>query len=167
MRNEFFNKKSEIIIKQRNVLLILFISSILIIFLQVIVLIKKDTKIILVPNNLSQETVLYSNKISNEYLEAFTRDIIYSFLNITPNNIEYNEKIILSLIHPRFYGTIKTQLQNIKTNVKTQKFTTAFYPVFMILNNKKLNVIVDGTLITFLGQKEISKVKKRYSIDYQ
>ena len=63
MRNEFFNKKSEIIIKQRNVLLILFISSILIIFLQVIVLIKKDTKIILVPNNLSQETVLYSNKI--------------------------------------------------------------------------------------------------------
>lgn len=166
MRKEFLIKNSQIIITQRNLLFILFICSFLIIFLQSILLIKKDTKIILIPNNLNKETILYSNKVSNEYLEAYTRDVIYSFLNLTPNNITYNEKTILSLTHPKFYGIIKNQFENLKTAIKSQKFTTTFYLEWILPNNEDLSVVVNGVLITFLGKKEISQVKKQYKIEY-
>jgi type IV conjugative transfer system protein TraE len=166
MLKNFSNKKNDIIMFQRNVLFVAFVVSFLMSFLLLLLLLGKDTNTILVPSSMSNSISISTKKPHNTYLEAFTRDVMYTMLNLTPNNIDYAEKSILSFSHGSAYGILKTQIENIKNNIMSKKFSTAFYPTSIYPNEQDLSVIVDGTLYTYLGQKEVSSEKKRYEIKY-
>jgi type IV conjugative transfer system protein TraE len=131
-----------------------------------ICLLKEDTTIILVPNYLPNPVAASKKIPSNEYLEAISRDVVYTLFNLTPNNVNYAEKTILTLAHPRTYGNLKGQINLIKENITSRKFSTAFYPIEMYPDNQQLSVVVEGVLYTYLGAKEVSKDTKVYEIKY-
>jgi conjugal transfer pilus assembly protein TraE len=173
MKNDYSNKKNDILATQRNIAIIIASISFLTTFLLTICLLNKDIQTIIMPSSLSQmqsggnSNISYSNKkVYNSYLEAFTRDVIYTMLNLSPNNVEYAEKSILSFTHSSTYGTLKQQLETIKTNITSKKFSTAFYPVSIAPDSDNLLVVVEGNLYTYLGQKEVANQKKTYEIKY-
>ena len=167
MLRQIFYKRSDIIILQRNILSLLCVILLLIVFLLVICLTKKDTNVILVPSNLDDKISVSSSKPHNDYLEAITRDIVNTILNLTPNNVDYAERVILGYSNGRSYGVLKNQFSEIKNDVISRKISTAFYPISMYPDNKKLTVIVEGILYNYLGQKEVSKATKQYEIKYE
>ena len=103
---------------------------------------------------------------SNEYLESITRDIINTMLNLTPNNIYYAEKVILSFAHGSTFGLLKKQFSKVSDIIINKKFSTVFYPTSITPNNKTMTVLVNGILYTYFGTKEVEKSDKLYEIKY-
>lgn len=166
MHKKIFDKKNDILVIQRNIALIVLLLVIIIAVFQSIALSRKETTTILVPFGFSDKITISSKTPHNDYLEAISRDIIYTMLNLTPNNLDYAEKSVLSNAHGSAYGKLKNQMEELKRNVASRKFSTAFYPIAIYPDSSTLTVIIDGTLHTFFGQKEVSKDKKRYEIKY-
>lgn len=167
MRKEIYDKKNDILILQRNVALIISIVLFIIVLLLSISLVKKDTNIILVPFGLNDKVSISTNRPQNSYLEAISRDVINTMLNLTPENISYAEKVILSYVDSKSYGVLKNQFKELKENIISKKVTTSFYPIEISSNNQNLTVIVDGILYNYLGQKEVSNTRKKYEIKYK
>jgi type IV conjugative transfer system protein TraE len=166
MKNDFSNKKNDILIQQRNIAVIVAFVSLIIIFLLSVALVKKDTNTIIVPSSLTNSISISGKRPHDTYLEAFTRDVSYTMLNLNPSNIEYAEKSILSISHSSAYGSIKTQFEDIKQSISSKKFSTAFYPISITPDSETLSVLVEGTLYTYLGQKEVSNKKAIYEVKY-
>jgi type IV conjugative transfer system protein TraE len=166
MKSNFAITKNDVLIQQRNVMVLVCGCLLLLSLILSVCLLKKDTTTILVPNTFNS-SISISHKIpSNDYLEAMSRDVIYTMFNLTPDNINYAEKSILSFVHSSSYGIVKSQMNLIKDTITSKKFSTAFYPNSMYPDNTTLSVVVDGTLYTYLGAKEVAKEKKSYEIKY-
>jgi hypothetical protein len=108
---------------QRNhlagIAIILFLLNILL----TLKVFSQDELVVLVPNSMGtvynttndqEATNSYNrftisrSKVSKPYLEAITRDVITTMLQITPSNVEYATNSILSMVHPSSYGDIKS-----------------------------------------------------------
>lgn len=166
MKKNFSNKKNDIIILQRNILFLVVIVSFLIIFFLTLALVRKNIMTVLVPFGMNNQVSLNSNRPSNDYLENISRDIITTMLNLTPNNIEYAEKTILTHVHSSAYGKLKKEFEVLKKNINSKKFTTSFYITSMIPDNAKMNVLINGDFYTFLGTKQVDRTKKSFEITY-
>lgn len=166
MFKEFSDKKNDILILQRNTTFAIAILLIITNFILSIALIRKDQKVILVPFGLNDKVTLSNNRPHNSYLEAISRDIIYTVLNLTPNNVDYAEKTILSFAHGSSYGKLKNQMEELKRNIVSRKFSTVFYPIAIYPDSSTLTVVIEGILYTYFGQKEVSREEKKYEIKY-
>ena len=125
MRKEIYNKKNDILILQRNIILVVSIVLLVVVLLLSISLVKKDTNMILVPFGLNDKVSISTNKPQNSYLEAISRDVINTMLNLTPENINYAEKVILSYVDSKSYGIVKNQFKELKENIISKKVTTS------------------------------------------
>lgn len=166
MLKTIYNKKNDILATQRNLAIIVASILLIITLCLSICLMFKDTNTILVPFEIKDQLSLSGKKPQNSYLEAISRDIINTMLNLTPNNVEYVEKTILSYADGSSYGKLKNQLEKLRENVVSKKFSTIFYINSIYPNNINMSVVVDGILSTYFGQKEVSRDKKSYEIKY-
>jgi type IV conjugative transfer system protein TraE len=169
---------------QRNhlagIVVVLFMLNIMLI----IKVFNQDELVILVPNSMgtfynttdNQEAAnkynrfaISRSKISKPYLEGITRDAVRTMLEITPNNVDYATKSILSMVHPSSYGEIKSYLYKVTENVKKKKTSTSFYIASIQINNDDINnlkSLVEGDLVTYLGKEEVSRKRTKYSIGF-
>ncbi|MFC1659303.1 TraE/TraK family type IV conjugative transfer system protein [Pseudomonadota bacterium] len=169
---------------QRNhlagITIVLFLLNILL----TIKVFNQDNLVVLVPNSMgtvyntnnNQESnnkyntfSISTTKVSNEYLEAITRDVITTLLNITPNNIQYAANSILNMVHPSSYGEIKSYLYQVMEDIQKRKITTVFFPITIQTSNKdtgNLKSIVEGDLVTYLGKEEVSRSRNKYQIGF-
>ena len=154
------------ILKQRNLAIIagvvLLISNL---FLSSAVIFG-DKEMVLVPNSLNQEASIINGKMSPAYVEALTRDVINLMLNITPANVEYATKSILKITHPKFYGQLKTALNDRSKDVINRRISVYFSPQSITPTEDQKGVFVVGKLSTYLGKEEVSSEDKTYSITY-
>jgi type IV conjugative transfer system protein TraE len=154
------------ILKQRNLAVIacavLLISNL---FLSSAVIFG-DKETVLVPNSLNQEASIINGKMSPAYVEALTRDVVNLMLNITPANVEYATKSILKITHPKFYGHLKTALNDRSKDVINRRISVYFSPQSITPTQDQNGVFVVGKLSTYLGKEEVSSEEKTYSITY-
>lgn len=167
MLKPIHDTKNNILIIQRNVILMVAFVLLFVVFLLSVCLIRKETNTIIVPFGINDKIVISSKKPQNNYLEAFSRDIINTMLNLNPNNVDYMEKTILAYADGSSYGNLKKHLELLKKNIVYKKFSTVFYPISIQADNTTMKVIVDGTLYVYFGQKQVSGEKKRYEIKYK
>ncbi len=158
--------QAEAIQKQRNIAIavgaILLLSNLLLVGAVVF----GDKEIVLVPNLLEKESSLTSGKMSPQYVEALTRDVVNVMLNITPSNTEYATKSILKITHPAFYGQLKFDLQKRAEDIINRKISTHFFPQTITIGEDVKSVYVVGKLTTYLGKENVSEEEKTYSIVY-
>lgn len=166
MLKKIYNKKNDMLIIQRNLAIVIAFILLIIVLLLAICLIRKDTNTILVPFGISDKVIVSSKKPQNSYLEAISRDIISTMLNLQPNNVDYVEKTILSYADGSSYGKLKGQLEQLKKNIVSKKFATTFYINSIYPDNSNMKAVVDGLLSTYFGQKEVARDKKKYEIKY-
>jgi conjugal transfer pilus assembly protein TraE len=166
MKKGFSDKKNDILAQQRNISVIIAFVLLVIDLMLVVLLLKRDATTILVPSSLTSSVSISTKRPHNTYLESFSRDVVYTMLNLTPNNVEYAEKAILSFAHGSAHGILKSQLERIKVSIMSKKFSTTFYPIAIFPDSTTMSVLVEGMLHTFLGQKEVERKKKKYEIKY-
>lgn len=166
MQNDKLAIQSKSLLGQRNIAvcvgMILLISNLFL----VIALFFSDKEIVLVPNSLEKESSLTKGKMSSQYMEALTRDVVNVMLNITPSNTEYAAKSILKITHPAFYGQLKFELQKRAEDVINRKISTHFFPQSITIGEDQVSVYVVGKLSTYLGKENVGEEEKTYVITY-
>jgi hypothetical protein len=106
-------------------------------------------------------------KASKSYIEQFTRDIMYTMLNITPSSVRYANNAILKMSAPTLHKNLAHQLA-IHENDVIQKNISTYFTLHKITFSSKDNLaaITDGELITFVGKDLVSKEMKRYELKF-
>lgn len=153
------------IIKQRNMLLmvvILMIVSNLILSLKVV---SGNKTVVLVPSILTNEVEISEGLLNDNYISAIARDIILSYLNITPQNIDILDNIVLGYVPSDVYADFKKELDERKISVK-QKGISQNFQIKDVVIMEDGSVLIKGDLMIFVGGKMIEQKKKSYKLSF-
>jgi len=105
----------------------------------------------------------YANK---DYLVDMAGYVLDKVLTVTPETVDYNNRIILKLAHPEGYPTLKTSLDAAALRIKQERVTTVWVPRNEKVSERAKTVEVSGKLKTFIADKLTSEREKTYFIEF-
>lgn len=124
-------------------------------------------RVILVPPTIHKSFWVESDKVSAEYLEQMGYFLIQLVLNVTPQSVDYQSKILLQYAAPASYGEIKTAMAVAGERLKRDGAATVFSPRTINVDESALKVAVQGQLTTFISDRRVSELSKSYLIELQ
>jgi conjugal transfer pilus assembly protein TraE len=124
-------------------------------------------RIILVPPTIHKSFWVESDKVSSEYLEQMGYFLVQLVLNVTPQSVDYQSKLLLQYAAPASYGEIKTAMAVTGERLKRDGAATVFSPRTLNVDERALKVSVQGQLTTFISDRRVSEVSKSYLIELQ
>lgn len=108
-----------------------------------------------------------SNDADPKYLQEMSTYFVLLTNNISPSNVEYQNKLFLNYVNPSQQGALSAQLLNQSQRVKRNQLITMFYIKGFKIDSGANKVVVNGQLDTLISDKLISSMDKYYRIGYQ
>lgn len=105
----------------------------------------------------------FANK---EYLLDQAHYVLGTILTVTPETVEYNNGIILKMVHPDGYPALRTTLDAAALRVRQERITTVWIPRKEVVNTPGLSVKLSGTLKTWVADKPTSTRDKDYMVQF-
>lgn len=124
-------------------------------------------RVILVPPSISKSFWVDSDKVSSEYLEQMGYFLVQLVLNVTPQSVDYQSKLLLQYAAPASYGEIKTAMAIASERLKRDGAATVFSPRTINVDERALKVAVQGQLTTFISDRRVAEASKSYLIELQ
>lgn len=112
-----------------------------------------------------QPTKDYSES-SPDYLAQIALGDLSLVLNWTPENVEVQHQRFLNRMTTELYAEQNVSMMTQAAEFKTSSTTQSFYPGRTKVGSKGSQVIVEGTLVRWTGEKESIRVKVIYTISY-
>ena len=153
--------------KQRNGIFILLAISIFVIVLQAISLVRQEKTTVIVPNYNGEEFWVSNKRVSREYIELISKEIINSILNITPQNEKYVKQNILKRASPSEYGRMKYEIEKVQEDLKVRQISMRYAITHINVSEAKLEAEISGYLTSYVGLKETGKNFTKYKIGYE
>lgn len=108
-----------------------------------------------------------SNDADPQYLQDMSIYFVLLTNNISPSNVEYQNKLFLKYVNPNQQGALSAQLMEQAQRVKRNQLITMFYIKGFKIDAGANKVVINGQLDTLIGDKLISSMDKYYRIGYQ
>lgn len=124
-------------------------------------------RVILVPPTIHKSFWVESDKVSAEYLEQMGYFLLQLVLNVTPQSVDYQSKLLLQYAAPASYGEIKTAMAVAGDRLKRDGAATVFSPRTINVDERAMRVAVEGQLTTFISDRRVSEASKSYAIELQ
>ena len=124
-------------------------------------------RIVLVPPTVNKTFWVEQERLSAEYLEQMAYFLMQLTLNVTPQSIEHQSRVLLQYTAPAAYGELRTQLAASAERLKRDSAATVFSPQDLQVDERNFRVAVRGQLTTFVSDRRVSDVVKTYVIDFQ
>lgn len=158
--------KSKKAIMGRN-LVIAVLSACL--FLSLIVAVKNSgrERTIITPPVVRETFWVDSNDADPKYLQEMSTYFILLTNNISPSNVDYQNKLFLNYVNPSQQGLLSAELSEQAQRVKREQLITMFYIKGFKVDQYANKVVVDGQLNTLISDKLLSSMEKSYRIGYQ
>ena len=83
-------------------------------------------RVIVVPPAVHKSFWVENDKVSAEYLEQMAYFLIQLALNVTPQSVDYQSKLLLHYVAPASYGEIKTAMTIVGERLKRDSASTVF-----------------------------------------
>ena len=123
-------------------------------------------EIVLTPTLPDRVVLSPGRSIDAAYLEAISRDVIYTFLNRTPETDRYFERAMEEVLEPATYQTIKAQMVDDRRTRETTRTSQAFFPEDFYINAPRLYAEVRGRLEISHGADIIATSHKIYALHF-
>ncbi len=166
MEVEIYKKSLKQITLQRNAFLglafLLVVSNVIL----VVSLMFKKERVILIPPLIDKELWVERNSVSGTYLEQFGVFFAELILNKSPASAALQNRIVLRYVDPARYNIFAAKLEKEAQEIKAQGVSYMFFPERTILRKKQLEVVLFGEHITYLGEREIAREPKQYTIKF-
>lgn len=120
----------------------------------------------IVPAEISQSFTVSDNKVDASYLRQMALFFIAERLNITPSNINQSHVTILQYTDSKFYHEFVSILDREKQAIIKQNISSVFYPEEIIAMPGDLSVLVNGSLMHWVGSVALSSTKKNYKLKF-
>lgn len=108
-----------------------------------------------------------SNDADPKYLQEMSTYFVLLTNNISPSNVEYQNKLFMNYVNPSQQGALSAQLLDQSQRVKRNQLITMFYIKGFKIDSGANKVVVNGQLDTLISDKLISSMDKYYRIGYQ
>lgn len=105
----------------------------------------------------------YANK---EYLADMATYVLDKVLTTSPEQVDFNNKVILRMTHPDGAAHLKTSLDASALRMKKEKITTVWAPRAEEIFEREKRVKVTGKLKTYIADKLTSERDKTYFVEF-
>ncbi|MBI2293794.1 MAG: type IV conjugative transfer system protein TraE [Betaproteobacteria bacterium] len=124
-------------------------------------------RIVVVPPTIHKTFWVESDRVSSEYLEQMGYFLMQLTLNVTPQSVDHQAKVLLQYAAPASFGELRTALLTAGERLKRDGASTVFSPQDLSVDERALRVGVRGQLTTFISDRRVSEVSKGYAIELQ
>ncbi|MBI2224440.1 MAG: type IV conjugative transfer system protein TraE [Betaproteobacteria bacterium] len=124
-------------------------------------------RIVVVPPTIHKTFWVESDRVSSEYLEQMGYFLMQLTLNVTPQSVDHQAKVLLQYAAPASFGELRTALLTAAERLKRDGASTVFSPQDLSVDERALRVGVRGQLTTFISDRRVSEVSKGYAIELQ
>lgn len=105
--------------------------------------------------------------VSDEYLIEMGTFISQLSLNVTPSNVDYQQKILLKYACSGAYGAIQNESGAYAVRVKETASSSMFEIKQITPDSKRNRIAMHGDLSTFVSDKRVSKQQKIYVVSFE
>lgn len=162
--DEINSLRSSVKIKARNEKLLVISNVIL---AGVIAVTFNHERIVTVPAMAPQYKMMISNdKASPEYLDNYSRNILDLLLNITPNNVQAQQNMLIGMVDPKYRDELQSKLIDIANQVKSNNLSQTFYIQQVRIINKPNVVFVTGMLNQFIDKNIANSKRVNYKLSF-
>ena len=124
-------------------------------------------RIVVVPPTIHKTFWVESDQVSGEYLEQMGYFLMQLTLNVTPQSVDHQAKVLLQYAAPASFGELRTALLAAAERLKRDGASTIFSARDLMVDERALRVGVRGQLTTFISDRRVSEVSKGYAIELQ
>ena len=124
-------------------------------------------RVVVVPPAIHKTFWVDADRVSPEYLEQMGYYLIQLTLNVTPQSVDYQSKVLLQYAAPAAFGELRTALLAAAERLKRDGAATVFSAQDLSVDERALKVGVRGQLTTFISDRRVSDVPKGYAIEFQ
>jgi conjugal transfer pilus assembly protein TraE len=122
-------------------------------------------RVVLVPPQISKTFWVESERVSAEYLEQMAYFLVQLTLNVTPQSIDHQSRMLLQYAAPAAYGELRSALATAADRLKRDGASTVFSAQELAVDERKQRVGVRGLLTTFISDRRVSEISKGYAIE--
>jgi len=124
-------------------------------------------RVIVVPPAVHKSFWVENDRVSAEYLEQMGYFLMQLALNVTPQSVDYQSRLLLQYVAPASYGEVKTAMTVVAERLKRDGASTVFSARNVTTDERALKVSIQGSLTTFIGDRRVSDVTKSYLVELQ
>ena len=124
-------------------------------------------RVVVVPPSVHKTFWVEEERVSAEYLEQMGYFLMQLTLNVTPQSVDHQSKVLLQYAAPAAYGELRTTLLSAAERLKRDGAATVFSPRELAVDERGLRVGIRGQLTTFISDRRVSEVAKAYAIEFQ
>lgn len=124
-------------------------------------------RVIVVPPTIHKTFWVEADRVSAEYLEQMGYFLMQLTLNVTPQGVDHQSKVLLQYAAPASFGELRTALLAAAERLKRDGASTIFSAQDLVVDERALRVGVRGQLTTFISDRRVSEVSKGYAIELQ
>lgn len=140
------------------------ISLLLLTILLSMVVFRERTHI--VPPVVQRPYDIGANFGDKDYLADMAAYVLNQVLTVTPDSVDFQNKVILKMTYPDGYAVLKTSLDAAALRMRTDRITTVWVPRMEEVSVREQRVKVSGRLKTFIADKLTSEHDKEYIVEF-
>ena len=124
-------------------------------------------RIVVVPPVVHKTFWVEADRVSPEYLEQMGYFLMQLTLNVTPQSVDHQSKVLLTYAAPAAFGELRSALAATAERLKRDGAATVFSAQDITVDERTLKVGVRGQLTTYISDRRVSEVAKGYAIEFQ
>lgn len=124
-------------------------------------------RIVIVPPMIHKTFWVEADQVSPEYLEQMGYFLLQLTLDVTPQSVDQQARLLLQYAAPAAYGELNTALLAAAERLKRDGAATVFSAQDLSVDVRTLRVGVRGQLTTFISDRRVSDMVKGYAIEFQ
>ena len=124
-------------------------------------------RVVVMPPSVHKTFWVEEERVSAEYLEQMGYFLMQLTLNVTPQSVDHQSKVLLQYASPAAYGELRATLLSASERLKRDGAATVFSARDLTVDEGTLRVGIRGQLTTFISDRRVSEVTKGYAIEFQ
>jgi conjugal transfer pilus assembly protein TraE len=124
-------------------------------------------RVVVVPPAIQKTFWVEAERASPEYLEQMGYFLAQLTLNVTPQSVEHQSRLLLQYAAPASWGELRTAMAGNAERIKRDGASTVFSPQDLQVDEASQRVGLRGLLATFISDRRVSEVSKGYAIELQ
>jgi conjugal transfer pilus assembly protein TraE len=124
-------------------------------------------RVVVVPPAIHKTFWVDAERASPEYLEQMGYFLAQLTLNVTPQSVEHQSRLLLLYAAPASWGDLRTAMAANAERIKRDGAATVFSPQDLQVDERTQRVGLRGLLTTFISDRRVSEVSKGYAIELQ
>jgi conjugal transfer pilus assembly protein TraE len=124
-------------------------------------------RVVVVPPAIHKTFWVEAERASPEYLEQMGYFLAQLTLNVTPQSVEHQSRLLLQYAAPASWGELRTAMAANAERIKRDGAATVFSPQDLQVDERTQRVGLRGLLTTFISDRRVSEVSKGFAIELQ